>query len=93
MRAKEHIKMRINIKVIPNSKHSQITKDEGHLTIHVKNPPDKGKANKEVTKLLTRFFDCKVQICSGAVSRRKQVELECNEQEFSDKLNKLSKKR
>jgi len=65
---------RIAIKVIPNSKTEEIL-DAEPMIIRVKEPPTKGKANKAVVMLLSRYFNADVRIVSGAKSRRKVVEI------------------
>lgn len=65
---------RIAIKVIPNSKTEEIL-DAEPMIIRVKEPPTKGKANKAVVMLLSRYFNADVRIVSGAKSRRKIVEV------------------
>ncbi|NAS88514.1 hypothetical protein C4E24_02075 [ANME-1 cluster archaeon AG-394-G21] len=66
---------RIAIKVIPNSKTEEII-DAEPMIIRVKEPPTKGKANKAVVMLLSRYYNADVRIVSGAKSRRKIVEVE-----------------
>lgn len=66
---------KIEIKVIPNSNAEEIIEAEP-LTIRVKEPPTKGRANKAVIKLLSRHFNANVRIVSGTKSRRKIVEIE-----------------
>jgi len=66
---------RIAIKVIPNSKTEEII-DAEPMIIRVKEPPTKGKANKAVVMLLSRYFNADVRIVSGAKNRRKIVEAE-----------------
>ena len=65
----------IEIKVIPNSKTEEIIEADP-LIIRVKEPPTKGKANKAVVKLLSRYFSANVRIVSGATSRTKIVEID-----------------
>jgi len=76
MRTKE-----IEIKVIPNSKEEVVIEPEAEaepepLIVRVKEPPIKGKANKAVVKLLSRYFNARVRIVSGTNSRRKIVAIE-----------------
>ena len=78
MRTKE-----IEIKVIPNSKEETVIEPEAEaepelepLIVRVKEPPIKGKANKAVVKLLSRYFNARVRIVSGTNSRRKIVAIE-----------------
>ena len=66
---------RIEIKVIPNSDVEEILEADP-LVVRVKAPPTKGKANKAVIKLLSRYFNANVRIVSGTKSRKKIVEIE-----------------
>lgn len=65
----------IEIKVVPNSKTEEIIEADP-LIVRVKEPPTKGKANKAVVKLLSRYFSANVRIVSGTTSRKKIVEIE-----------------
>ena len=66
---------KIEIKVVPNSNVEEIIEAEP-LVIRVKEPPTKGKANKAVVRLLSKYFNANVRIVSGSKSRRKIVEIE-----------------
>ena len=66
--------MKPKIKVIPNSKSSEVIEGE-LLTVRVKEAPEKGKANKSVIKLLEKHFKKGVKIISGEKSRRKIIEI------------------
>ena len=66
---------KIEIKVVPNSNVEEIIEAEP-LIIRVKEPPTKGKANKAVVRLLSKYFNANVRIVSGSKSRRKIVEIE-----------------
>ena len=65
---------RIAIKVITKSKTEEII-DAEPMILRVKEPPTKGKANKAVVMLLSRYYNADVRIVSGAKSRRKIVEV------------------
>jgi len=71
--------MKLHIKVIPSSSRDSIVGWlEDTLKIKVKAPPEKGKANKAVIKLLEKKLKlCKgsVQIESGATTSRKTIEI------------------
>lgn len=73
------LKMKIHVKVIPNSKTEKIEKMEtadNWFIVRVKEPAEKGKANKALVKLLKKYFKKQVRIVSGFTSRRKIVEIE-----------------
>jgi hypothetical protein len=66
---------RIRIKVIPNSNRDEII-DGDPLIVRVKEKPVKGKANRSVIKLLSKHFNSRVRIVSGAKSKEKWIEVE-----------------
>jgi len=69
--------MIINIKVIPRAKRA-IIKDGDPLRIYVSQPPEDGRANEAVIKLLAEHFDVpksKIKIIKGEKSREKIIEI------------------
>ncbi len=66
--------MRIEVKAKPGSKQEKIEFTEGRLTVFLKEPAEKGKANTALIKLLSRVFGS-ASIVSGAKSRKKLVEI------------------
>jgi uncharacterized protein (TIGR00251 family) len=66
---------RIKIKVVPNSNRDSIEKGDP-LIVRVREKPVKAKANRAVIKLLSKHFNSKVRIVSGAKSKEKIVEVE-----------------
>jgi hypothetical protein len=66
---------RTRIKVISNSNRDEII-DGNPLIVRVKEKPVKGKANRAVVKLLSKHFNSRVRIISGAKSKEKWVEIE-----------------
>jgi hypothetical protein len=65
----------IQIKVIPGSRVEEVIEGEP-LVVKVREPPEKGKANKAVIKLLSRHFGCRVRLIGGRASRLKLIEIE-----------------
>ncbi len=72
-------KCKIEIKVIPSASRDEIVGlDGGAMKIKVTAPPDKGKANKAVEKLLAaklKLPKSAVSVVTGFASRRKTIEL------------------
>lgn len=68
----------IEIKVVPNSNTDEVIEGDP-LIVRVKAPPTKGKANKAVVKVLSKYFNADVRIVSGATSRKKIVAIEAAE--------------
>jgi hypothetical protein len=64
----------LEIKVIPNSRVEKVIEGEP-MVVKVREPPEKGKANKAVVKLLSKHFGSRVRIVSGDKSRTKLVEI------------------
>ncbi len=65
----------LRIRVVPNARKDKIVEGKP-LTIRVRAPAEKGKANKAVIKLLSKYFGKKVKIISGFRTRDKVVEIE-----------------
>jgi uncharacterized protein (TIGR00251 family) len=63
----------LSVFVKPNSQTFRFDFNNGEIIIHATEEPEKGKANKEILKELTRLFHTKVEIVSGATSREKQL--------------------
>jgi uncharacterized protein (TIGR00251 family) len=70
--------MKIQVKVKPDSKTEELSREGDTLIIKVKEPPREGKANQAVIKLLARHFgvsQSQVRILSGFKSRNKVIEV------------------
>jgi uncharacterized protein len=71
--------MKIFVKVKPSAKEEKIEKiDDINFKVQVKEPPEKGKANKAVVRVIAEYFkvapSC-VSLISGFSSRRKIFEI------------------
>ena len=65
----------IRVKVKPSSSRSEILGEKGGiLHIALKSPPENGKANKELLKLLWKKYKQRFLIKSGLSSREKVLE-------------------
>ena len=71
--------MNINIKVTPKAKENSIKKiDSTNYHIKITAPPDKGKANQAIIKLLAKELKIpksSLQIIKGKTSRNKIIEI------------------
>ena len=66
----------INVRVTPNSKESCIKEFKNDiLYVKLKSIPDKGKANKELVKLLKKEFGKNAEIIKGEKIRNKLIKL------------------
>lgn len=66
----------VDIEVSPNSKKFEISKFNSwrnRIEIRIKQIPQKGKANKEICKELSKMFKCEVNIFKGDKSSQKTV--------------------
>lgn len=69
--------MKINIKVIPRAKKETVKNGEP-LRVYVNQPPENGRANDAVIKLLAEHFNIsksQIKILKGEKSRNKIIEL------------------
>ncbi len=68
------------IKVTPSSGRSAFVLDKsGKLKAFLKSPPEGGKANRELIKLLSRALKChqsSISIVGGATFRNKKIKLD-----------------
>lgn len=75
--------MRIFVEAKPRAKEEKIEKiDDTHFKVWVKEPPEQGKANMAVIKVLTEYFNVSwsdIFLISGAASRKKVFEIEWHE--------------
>lgn len=74
------MKLRINVKVKPNSRSNDVVMLDNNLfEVNVSVPPEKGKANKKVIELLAEYFKVpktSVSLIRGQSSRQKVFEIE-----------------
>ena len=85
--------MKLHIKVIPSSSKDCIAGWlEDTLKVKVKAPPEKGKANKAIIKVLEKSLELakgSVHITSGTTSSRKVIEItNINEDIIREQLDK-----
>jgi uncharacterized protein len=69
----------ISVKVVPQSgKHEIIVNAHGMITCFVKSAPEKGRANKELIKLLSKELGVvqrDIEIISGLTDRKKRIRM------------------
>lgn len=79
--------MKIFVKVKARAKNETIKKiDENHFFISVKNPPEKGRANKAVVSMVADYFHIPkshVAFVSGFTSKNKLLEIGTERKENS----------
>jgi len=70
--------MRIQVKVKPNSRSEEVSREGDIFVVKVKEPPREGKANQAVISLLAEHFGVPrshVRILSGFRSKNKVIEV------------------
>ena len=73
---------RLKIKVIPKASRNRVLIKDGRIIVYVTAPPEKGKANREVLKLLKRLTGVGVEIVSGEKAREKIIRFPIKKDEF-----------
>lgn len=71
--------MKIQVKVKPNSKSEEVSQEGDNFIVKVKEPPEKGRANQAVVRLLAKHFgvpQSQLKILSGFKSRSKVISVE-----------------
>ncbi|MEX0939959.1 MAG: DUF167 domain-containing protein [Candidatus Babeliales bacterium] len=72
----------VEIKVIPSSGRQKWQLDKnGQIKCYLKNPPEKGKANKELVSFIAESIQCAqrdIEIISGATARKKKIKIHTN---------------
>jgi uncharacterized protein (TIGR00251 family) len=70
---------RIKVKVKPNSRSNEVMElDKDYFEVKVSVPPEKGKANKKVIELLSKYFKIpksRITIISGELFKEKVIEI------------------
>jgi hypothetical protein len=70
--------MKIRVKVKPNSRSEEVSREGDSFIVRVREPPREDKANQAVIKLLAQHFgvsQSRVKILSGLRSRNKVIEV------------------
>jgi uncharacterized protein (TIGR00251 family) len=70
--------MKIQVKVKPNSRSEEVSREGDSFIVRVKEPPREGKANQAVIRLLAEHFGVpksRVRILSGFRSKNKVIEV------------------
>ena len=65
----------LKIKVIPNSKQTELKEENNQLKLYLHAVPDKNKANLELIKFFKKELGLRVEIKSGMKSREKVLRI------------------
>ena len=69
---------KLKVKVKPNSKKSFIEEKNDYLLIHVKNKPEKNKANNEMINMISKYLKVdknKISISVGKTNSKKFLKI------------------
>jgi len=88
--------LNLSIHVKPNSKEQKIIQEKDNLVVSLKSPPIKGKANKELLKLIKKKINIphmNVCLLSGFQNRDKIIQITFNNEIINEQfiLEKLIK--
>lgn len=75
--------MEVKVKVYPHSRRVRLVFDDV-LNIYLTEPAESNKANRQLLDVLRRKFNCSASLKRGFKGRRKVVELDIEEEEFSE---------
>jgi uncharacterized protein (TIGR00251 family) len=82
--------MILRIKVKPNSKKDEITRDEdGTIIVRIKAPPVDGKANDYLIAFLSAYFDLpksRLVLLKGQTNQFKTIEIDASEEVIHARL-------
>ena len=67
--------MKLKIKVKTNSQNNEIIKENDNYLVKLKAKPIEGEANKELIKILSKYFKKQVRIVNGFRSKNKTIEI------------------
>ncbi len=70
--------MILKVRVIPRARAESIAKENGELVIKVRDPPERGKANRRVIELVAKYLNIpksKIEIVRGHRSREKLLKV------------------
>ncbi len=85
----------LRVKVQPNAKRFEIVSwdpSENELRLRLKNPAQKGRANRELQTELEKAWNTRVKIERGHASNRKTIQIELSETELRTLLQPTAQK-
>ncbi len=79
--------MKIRVEAKPSSRETRVEQTGKGIVVYLTEPADKGKANMQLLKMLSRLLGAPVRLVSGATSRKKLIEVDgLNEDEFRSRI-------
>jgi len=68
----------IKVRVIPSASKEKIVEEEDSLKVYLTSPPQKGKANKRLLEIISKYFHLKkssLKIVKGTTSSNKLIQI------------------
>jgi len=84
--------MILDVSVITKSPKFSVSVKDGMVKVRLTSPPEKGEANAELVKELSKAIGVGVRIISGHTSRRKRLEIDMDEESWKTVLGQLVSK-
>jgi len=81
--------MMVDVVVVTKSPCFSVSRKDGVIKVRLTSPPEKGEANAELEKKLSKALGASVRIVSGHTSRRKKLEIGIGEAEWNAALERL----
>lgn len=83
--------VRIRVKVVPCSRKFCLQPgSDGSIRVKLTEPPEDGRANRELAKRLSAEFNCSARIVKGHLNKNKEVELGLSLEGFKKRLAELN---
>jgi hypothetical protein len=79
----------LDVSVVTKSPKFSVSMKDGMIKIRLTSPPEKGEANAELVKELSKALGVSVRILTGHTSRRKRLEIDLDEGSWKIALAKL----
>ena len=84
--------MILDVSIVTKSPKFSVSVKDGMIKVRLTSPPEKGEANAELVKELSKALGVGVRILAGHTSRRKRLEIDMDEESWKAALANLSSK-
>jgi uncharacterized protein len=84
--------MILDVSVVTKSPKFSVSVKDGMVKIRLTSPPEKGEANAELVKELSKALGAGVRIIAGHTSRRKRIQIDMDEKSWNAALAQLVSK-
>ena len=81
--------MILDVSVVTKSPKFSVSLKDGMIKVRLTSPPEKGEANAELVKEMSKALGVGVRILAGHTSRRKRLEIDMDEGNWKTALARL----